>query len=66
MSSFACAARAWAISTVASGALRFEDVQGCRRPMKIAAYRNGKKIMEAEIVDVKYLDKVDAAEFAKP
>jgi hypothetical protein len=44
----------------------FEEVQGVRRPMKIAAFRNGKKIMEADVVEVKYLDKVDDAEFAKP
>lgn len=44
----------------------FDDVNGVRRPMKIAAYRNGKKVMEAEVTDVKYLDKVDDAEFAKP
>jgi hypothetical protein len=44
----------------------FEDVQGFRRPMKLAVFRNGKKIMQAEVVDVKYLDKVDAGEFAKP
>ena len=44
----------------------FQDVAGYRRPMKIAVFRNGKKIMEAEVVEVKYLDKVDAAEFAKP
>ncbi len=44
----------------------FQDVEGYRRPMKIAVFRNGKKIMEAEVVEVKYLDKVDAGEFAKP
>ena len=44
----------------------FEDVQGYRRPMKLSAYRGGKKVMEAEVIEVKYLDKVDDAEFAKP
>jgi hypothetical protein len=44
----------------------FEEVQGVRRPMKVAAFRNGKKVMEADVVEVKYLDKVDDAEFAKP
>jgi hypothetical protein len=44
----------------------FKDDQGYKRPMKITAYRNGKKVMEAEILDVKYLDKVDDAEFTKP
>ena len=44
----------------------FEDVKGYKRPMKVAAYRGGKKIMEAEMTDVQYLDKVDDAEFTKP
>lgn len=44
----------------------FEDVKGYKRPMKVAAYRNGKKIMQAEMTDVQYLDKVDDAEFTKP
>ncbi len=44
----------------------FKDDQGYQRPMKITAFRNGKKIMEADILDVKYLDKVDDAEFTKP
>jgi hypothetical protein len=44
----------------------FKDDQGYKRPMRIAAYRNGKKILEMELLDVKYLDKVDDAEFTKP
>ncbi len=44
----------------------FRDDQGYKRPMKITAYRNGKKIMEAEVLDVKYLDKVDEEVFTKP
>ena len=44
----------------------FQDVEGYRRPMKLAVFRNGKKVMEAEVIEVKYLDKVDDAEFAKP
>ncbi len=44
----------------------FQDQDGYRRPMKLAVFRNGKKVMEAEVIEVKYLDKVDASEFAKP
>jgi hypothetical protein len=44
----------------------FKDDEGYKRPMKITAYRNGKKIMEAVVLDVKYLDKVDEEEFTKP
>ena len=32
----------------------FEDVKGYKRPKKMVAYRNGKKIMEAETTDVQY------------
>ena len=38
----------------------FRDMEGFLRPMKIAVFRNGKKVMEAEVVEVKYLDKADA------
>lgn len=44
----------------------FEDVKGYKRPMKVSAYRGGKKIMEADVTDVQYLDKVDDSEFARP
>jgi hypothetical protein len=44
----------------------FKDVDGYKRPMKISVRRNGNKLMEAELTDVHYLDKVDDAEFAKP
>jgi hypothetical protein len=44
----------------------FKDLGGYKRPVKVAAYRGGKKIMEAELLDVQYLDKVDDAVFSKP
>jgi hypothetical protein len=44
----------------------FRDLGGYKRPLKIAAYRDGKKVMEAEITDVKYFDHIDETEFAKP
>jgi hypothetical protein len=44
----------------------FKDVGGFRRWTHIVAFRDGKKIMEAEVQDVKYLDKIDDAEFTKP
>jgi hypothetical protein len=44
----------------------FKEVEGCLRPFKIAAYRDGKKIMEAEVTDVKRLDKIDESEFTRP
>jgi hypothetical protein len=44
----------------------FKDIGGYKRPTKIRAYRDGRQIMEAELMDAKPLDKVDETEFAKP
>jgi hypothetical protein len=44
----------------------FRDFDGYKRPVKLAAFRDGKKVMEAELVEAKYLDKIDDAEFTKP
>jgi hypothetical protein len=44
----------------------FKDIGGYIRPTKLVAFRGGKKLMEAELVDAKYLDKVDEKIFAKP
>jgi hypothetical protein len=41
----------------------FKDFGGFRRWTRIAVFREGKKIMEAEVRDVKYFDKIDDAEF---
>jgi hypothetical protein len=44
----------------------FKDIGGYKRPTKLRAYRDGRQIMEAELLDAKVLDKVDETEFAKP
>ncbi|MGH7226610.1 MAG: hypothetical protein ACRELF_25625 [Gemmataceae bacterium] len=44
----------------------FKDIGGYKRPTKIRAYRDGREIMAAELLDAKVLDKVDETEFAKP
>lgn len=44
----------------------FKDIGGYKRPTKVRAYRDGRQIMEAEMLDAKVLDKVDETEFAKP
>lgn len=44
----------------------FKEVSGCLRPFKVQAYRGGKKVMEAELTDVKSYDKIDESEFAPP
>jgi hypothetical protein len=44
----------------------FKEIGGCKRPTKVRAYRDGKQIMEAQVLDAKPLEKVDETEFAKP
>jgi len=44
----------------------FRDLGGYKRPLKLSAYRDGKKVMDAEITDVKYFDRIDDSEFDKP
>ena len=45
----------------------FKDLGGgFKRPTRITVYRDGKKIMEAKLTDVKYLDRIPQAEFTKP
>lgn len=44
----------------------FRDLGGFKRPVKIGVFRKGGKIMEAELVEVKYLESIPEAEFTKP
>jgi hypothetical protein len=44
----------------------FKDIGGYTQPTKFVVFRGGKRLMEAELVDVKYLDKVDETLFTKP
>lgn len=44
----------------------FKDIGGYKRATKIRAFRDGRQIMEAEMLDAKPLEKVDETEFAKP
>jgi hypothetical protein len=44
----------------------FKDYAGFKRPSKLSVFRAGKKTMEAELVEVKYYEKIDASVFAKP
>lgn len=44
----------------------FRDLGGYRRPVKLTAYRDGHKVMEAELTEVKYFERLADAEFAKP
>ena len=44
----------------------FRDINGYIRPLKMAIYREGKKIMMAEMTDIQYLDRVDETQFTGP
>jgi hypothetical protein len=44
----------------------FREVGGYKRPFKVIALRNGRKLMEAAVADVKYYDKLPDSEFTKP
>jgi hypothetical protein len=44
----------------------FKEIEGVKRPMKVTVHQDGKKFMEMEVTDVKFLDRIDASEFAKP
>jgi hypothetical protein len=44
----------------------YQDVGGRKLPKKVVIHRDGKKFMEAEVLEVKALEKLDDSEFAKP
>jgi hypothetical protein len=44
----------------------FKEMNGTKRPMKVVAYADGKKLLEAEVKEIKQLDSVPDSEFAKP
>ncbi len=44
----------------------YRDVGGYVRPLKMAAYRDGKKILDAELTDIRYLDRVEDDFFEGP
>ncbi len=44
----------------------FRDLSGFRRPIKMVVFRKGAKVMEAEMVEVKYFERINDSEFAKP
>lgn len=44
----------------------YRDVDGCRRPGKVIAYRDGKKVMEADLVEARHVEQIDPTEFTRP
>jgi len=46
--------------------LEYQEVEGLKVAKRVLINRDGKKFMEAEVLDVKFPDKLDDSEFAKP
>jgi hypothetical protein len=44
----------------------FKEIDGCVRPFRIMAYRDGRKRLEADVTEVKRLDRLDESEFTRP
>jgi hypothetical protein len=44
----------------------YRDIDGRKAPKKVTVNRDGKKLLDAEVTEVKYLEKLDDSEFAKP
>jgi len=44
----------------------YRDVGGLKSPKKITVFREGKKLMDVEVVEVQFLERLDDSEFAKP
>jgi hypothetical protein len=44
----------------------YQDKDGLKEPKKGVVNRDGKKFIEAEVVEVKYLDEIDDTQFSKP
>jgi hypothetical protein len=44
----------------------YRATDGLQRPWKVVVFKDGKKFMDAEVVTIKYLDKLDDSLFAPP
>jgi hypothetical protein len=44
----------------------YREFEGHRRPGKIVAFRDGTRVMDAEVVEVKYFARIGPAEFTRP
>jgi hypothetical protein len=44
----------------------YQEIDGVKVPKKAVINRDGKKFIEAEVVEIKFRDKFDESEFAKP
>jgi len=44
----------------------YRDVDGIKFPMAMVAYRDGKKTIDMEILEIKFLDQIDPKTWSKP
>ena len=44
----------------------YQDYSGYKRPAKLIVFRDGKRILDADVVEVKYYEKIDDDVFTKP
>ena len=44
----------------------YRDVNGYRRPGKVIVFRDGKKVMEVELIEAQHCDRIDPVEFTRP
>jgi hypothetical protein len=44
----------------------YKEVDGLRRAMQVTVFKDGKKFLEGEITEVRYLDRLDPSVFAQP
>jgi hypothetical protein len=44
----------------------WKDFEGLKLPTKVVVQQGGKKLQEAEVLEYKFLDKIDPSDFAKP
>ena len=44
----------------------YKDVDGVKVPMKVVVHHDGKKYVEMEITEQRFLDQLDDSEFARP
>jgi hypothetical protein len=44
----------------------YKDVSGVKVPMKVVVHHDGKKHLEMEMTEYRFLDKLDDSEFARP
>src|SRR5262249_53796021 len=44
----------------------YRDMGGHRRPGKIVVFRDGKKVMDADLIEARVVDRIDSTEFTRP